>query len=482
MKSKKRSTGRESPPEIIVRFRAGVPLPFGPGAAGAGDRSFLEFERWRRSARAIARPCFPLLAERVRRASRRVARPRVPLSAIDRFVGVLIPTGADPVRLALEASRLRGVEYTAVAPAGGPPPQTPDHTRLQEYLKPRPHAIGAHAAWRLAGGAGQAVNVCVCDHGFRAFHEDLPAVTIVPPLPQGIPANGEVGTTAFDHGTEVLGVLAAMNDQKGVTGISYATNLLFAPVNVSNRKETIDLAIASLAAGDVLVLEMQVTITPPNGVPFTLPQEHDLAIREALKDAARLGIVVVAAAGNGDTDLGTIEETINVGGRSWRARIWDRTGGGFDDSGAIIVGAGLPRDQTRYGSSNYGNRVDCQGWGAGIVTTCGKTDSQLRDSYGNWPPPDACYTKTFGQTSGATAMVAGVVACLQGALKGGGKAPLLPGEVRTLVSDPALGTPQPPQDAAGRGPIGPLPNLKHLKKLMEARRRRTEPQRKRKDH
>ncbi|MBN2367201.1 MAG: S8 family serine peptidase, partial [Calditrichaeota bacterium] len=59
------------------------------------------------------------------------------------------------------------------------------------------------------------------------------------------------------------------------------------------------------------------------------------------------------------------------------------------------------------GESNYGERIDANGWGRNIVTT----------GYGNKYPGDGVneyYTGTFGGTSGATPMVAGVAAILQG--------------------------------------------------------------------
>lgn len=469
----------ETHPEIIVKFHAGVVLP-NTAAAVAGDPTYQRFKDWLKSndasKDATIRQCFPLLAERLRCAALSPGPAPAPPSAIDRFVSVLIPGTANPtapVCLARDVSLLEGVEYAAVAPQGECPPQTQDHTKRQRYLKNGRGRIGAEAAWNLKGGAGDAVNVCVCDHGFRSMHEDLPQnVSLVLPPQGALPQNqnGLVGTPDWEHGTMVLGVLAAVKDQKGVTGISHAVGLSFAPVDDLDRKGTIDAAINSLAAGDVLVLEMQAAMTRPDGTKVAGPQEFDPAIREALKEAASLGIVVVAAAGNGGTDLGTISAEIEVNGQPRFARIWDRDRLlEFDDSGAILVGAGRPNDQTRVASSNFGNRIDCQGWGQGIVTTgSGSYASNLPDSTGKPPVPDATYTKAFGQTSGATAMVAGVVACLQGARTGAGKARFDPAQMRGLVSDPKNGAPQEVQDAA-QSPIGPLPNLNLLKREVTAR-------------
>ena len=84
----------------------------------------------------------------------------------------------------------------------------------------------------------------------------------------------------------------------------------------------------------------------------------------------------------------------------------------LNDSGAILVGAGrspiwgVQARSAEY-DSNYGFRVDLQGWGDSVVTT----------GYGNLynlNGPDWFYTFDFPNTSSATAIVAGAVASVQG--------------------------------------------------------------------
>src|SRR5207237_3458014 len=108
---------------------------------------------------------------------------------------------------------------------------------------------------------------------------------------------------------------------------------------------------------------------------------------------------------------------------------------GAADSGSILVGAGSPPDQThgrgqqvdrsRLDFSNYGSCVDVQGWGA-EVTTLGYGDLQRGADEDLW------YTDIFGGTSAAAAMVAGVIAALQGVNVGGGskRAPLTAAQAR----------------------------------------------------
>ena len=100
------------------------------------------------------------------------------------------------------------------------------------------------------------------------------------------------------------------------------------------------------------------------------PVEVDPAIFEAIQLAVAKGIHVVEPAGNGSVDLD--------------APMWDDW---FDpniqDSGAILVGAGASPyslDEPRSwgnASSNYGSRIDVQGWVDSTVTVGGADMSDL---------------------------------------------------------------------------------------------------------
>ena len=107
-------------------------------------------------------------------------------------------------------------------------------------------------------------------------------------------------------------------------------------------------------------------------------------------------VIVVEAAGNG---------TVNLGDTAYQ----DRFNRDTRDSGAILVGAGTSDTREPMCLSNYGERLDLQGWGDSIVTT----------GYGDLDGanPNEYYTAEFGGTSGAAAIVAGAVASLQGVAK-----------------------------------------------------------------
>ena len=142
------------------------------------------------------------------------------------------------------------------------------------------------------------------------------------------------------------------------------------------------------------------------------------------------------------------------------------------DSGAIVVGAGVPPTnhvdfdgfgaglpsyaslgvpRSRIFFSNYGKIVNVQGWGW-HVTSLGYGDAQGGSSENTW------YTLRFSGTSSASPIVTGAVACLQGRAKAKNGAPMTPKKVRDILI--ATGTKQ----QAGPGVpltqnIGPLPNL-----------------------
>jgi hypothetical protein len=155
----------------------------------------------------------------------------------------------------------------------------------------------------------------------------------------------------------------------------------------------------------------------------------------------------VAAAGNGNMNLDDPKCD----------RKYDRT---FRDSGAILVGAGGTgvgclgdtTARSKLDFSTYGSRVDVQGWGSCIWTTGygdGYNDTDVSADQNKW------YTKSFSGTSGASPIVAGAAANIQGiAMKAFG-APLSPKDLRQLLVD--TGTPQ-VGDTTTK--IGPLVNLR----------------------
>nr|MBA3260850.1 S8 family serine peptidase [Gemmatimonadales bacterium] len=375
--------------------------------------------------------------EQLREAARvRSAGPPPDLSAWYR----LSATGAaGRDRLIADLNALPEVDTAYAAPAPAPPPGsgtplaasptvllTGNFASRQGYLGPAPGGIEATYARTLPGGAGQGVTVIDLEYDWFFDHEDL-----------GLPGEALIGGERYsgfgdDHGTAVLGELFGRENGLGVTGgVPGATPRTVAPFfdGAYNPAAAITLASASMAPGDVLLIEQQTGGPTDTYVPLEwIPSVYD-----AIRLATQAGKIVVEAAGNGSQDLDAPE----LNGRFDRGRY---------DSGAIIVGAGDPQHAILW-FSNYGSRVDLQGWG-GEVTTTGYGDLS------GTTKTDA-YTGGFSGTSSASPIVTAAAASVVGYLKAQGKPAPAPADLRSLLE--RAGTPQ-TGDLSRR--IGPLPNLR----------------------
>jgi len=123
------------------------------------------------------------------------------------------------------------------------------------------------------------------------------------------------------------------------------------------------------------------------------------------------------------------------------------------DSGAIMVGAGGPPregfdDRARLDFSNYGGRVDVQGWGRKVATL----DYGDLQACGD-PQRDRHYTGEFAGTSSASPIVAGAAVILEGIARQRGRV-LAPAALRDLLR--RTGTPQAGDTSQA---IGPRPDL-----------------------
>ncbi len=391
----------------------------------------------------FARPVAALAAERERaeRLSSRV------LADLSLYYRIALPAGADAAELADALNALAIVELATPAPLQAPPPQfdgesgpTPDFTFAQGYLAPAPIGVGATGVDAVLGADGTGISVADVEFGWYLEHEDLQ----LPPSANIDTVHPLDPVPLFpDHGTAVLGIIGGLRNAFGIRGVAPGARLLVAPVYSEDLGydigNAVSLATAVLHAGDVILLEQQIGVCGMycDGVTGCGPVEYFRGWADAIATATALGIVVVEAAGNGAVDL---DDPV--------------CGGAFDrasfDSGAIMVGAGAPYDRRRLEFSSYGSRVDVQAWGIGVGTT----------GYGDlFDPGDVRrqYTRFFSGTSSASAIVAGVVAAVQGARRGAALPPLTPRQLRARLR--ATGTPQAASDFEPFRAIGPLPDL-----------------------
>jgi subtilisin family serine protease len=246
-----------------------------------------------------------------------------------------------------------------------------------------------------------------------------------------------------NHGTAVLGEIRAGDNGFGITGIAPECTFSVVSHQGLGSSGAIDLAASSLATGDIMLLEMH-RPGPRFGFSARDDQQGYIAVEWwpddflAIRRAVLRGIIVVEAAGNGAQNL---DDPFYDQPDPSFPDSWKNPFRGAANSGAIVVGAGAPPsgqfgpDRSRLDFSNYGSRIDCQGWGRGVVTTgygdlYGGSDDAFRT---------VAYTAEFSGTSSASPIVTGVVACLQGIARAQGS-PLDPTQVKNLLRQ--TGSPQ----------------------------------------
>lgn len=357
--------------------------------------------------------------------------------------------GGDPAQLVNDLNALAVVEQAYFEPvvasgaiheasaAGGGHREdgrsTPDYSGLQRYLDPAPLGLDPVYAWAFAGGTGDGVRLGLLERGLNASHEDLAS-----------PSSWSGEVVNLDHGTAVLGEIIGRHNGFGVSGMAPDTEVHVSIFGTGEPYPVVADAISALArhleAGDVLLIEYHAQ-GPESGETCEcscysfeyVPLEYWQANFDAIAAATANQVICVEIAGNGSMDLDH-----------------PRYEGAFDravrDSGAILVGAGIPGNRMPACWTNHGSRIDVQGHSEAIVTT----------GYGVLYAggPNATYTDMFGGTSGAGAMVAGAVCALQGWYRQRTGQPLTSAQV--LQRFTATGSPQ----GVSERLIGPLPNLR----------------------
>lgn len=327
-----------------------------------------------------------------------------------------------------------------------PSHHTPNFTARQDYLGPAVVGIDANYAATVPGGRGAGVNIIDIEWGWRFTHEDLTQN-------QG----GVVsGTNSSDldkenHGTAVIGEFSGDRNAFGVTGISPDAHVSAVSLVTHSTAQAIRIAADRLRPGDIILLEVH--RRGPRGSAGS-GQFGFIAIEwwpddfDAIRYAVSRGIIVVEAAGNGGQNLDDPVYDTRLSG--FPATWTNPFNPANPSSGAVVVGAGMPpagthgrnrhpitgdvyADRGRCYFSNYGARVDAQGWGWEVTST-GYGDLQGGTDRNQW------YTDQFSGTSSASPIVVGALACVQGALRARGRIPLSPARAIELLR--ATGSPQ----------------------------------------
>lgn len=359
--------------------------------------------------------------------------------------------------------------YIEIEPVRPIQPRTeagvPDFIPLQDYLAAAPVGIDTAAAWGRKGGKGADVHIIDVEGGWELAHVDLVERSLG--LVDGVMINDPVFR---HHGTAVFGEIGGDENGRGIVGISPDSPLGAVSHGGKGAAWAIHAAARHLRPGDIMLLEMH---APGPRYNYTTRKDQlgyiamewwsDCLL--AIQAAVARGIIVVEAAGNGAEDFNdTFYDTPKPGFPS----SWINPLGGKVDSGAILVGAGRPPrygvDRSRFYYSNHGRRVDCQGWGAGVVTTgYGYLFKNAKDETNEryW------YTDRFGGTSSASPIVTGAVACLQGIAKSQQPTRLLtPLQVREALRRTGSKQQASPDEPLSQN-IGSRPDLKALRTFLQ---------------
>ncbi|MBI1760651.1 MAG: S8 family serine peptidase [Acidobacteria bacterium] len=337
-------------------------------------------------------------------------------------------------------------------PPASEPGVNPDDAMFvdQGYLQSANNGgIDAIAAWNFEpvegsgekkGGSGEKQILIDFERGWDLKHPDLPGSIALP-----IGENISLQFKSIVHGTQTLGVICAVDNIIGCVGITpNLSSIGIASYWGKERPNVLMAAIDRLPLGGVLLLEAQIG-DDEEGVASLfdhLPIEKLDAEYDVIRLATALGIIVVAAAGNGigkdlDTELNEKE-----------------------DSGAILVAAAVPKQlgvnlvkgvyrPKRSLTSNFGEtRVACYAWGDGVMTTTINNNGDQN----NPDNPYYTYTKSFDGTSSAAAIVAGAALATQGMIYAKFGVRIDGRRMRDLLHD--NGT-----DSAAKQNIGRMPDL-----------------------
>lgn len=343
----------------------------------------------------------------------------------------------------------------------------PNITPGQDYLLNKPGSLNVVTAWTDYGLTGAGQQVYDVEFNWNYTHKDLPLSVVDSPFYEGVPfdpKDPEILQPKFvQHGTAVVGIIGAKDNDAGLIGIAPAAKIWTAPSAGGTFGLLLQIftefnakaVVSSKIGGRVILVE--IGVPPAEGVKCweqikdgtwqnngCLPTEVYPENFEVIEDLTNLGVVVVEGAGNGGKNLNTASLTASCGGSSGCKDLSKL------DSGALMVGASMGADLAKAAWSNCGDRVNVFAWGNGVVTT----------GYGDYKAisvtddADHAYTAVFDGTSAATAQIGGVVLLLQEYVDklyiAGAYGPPLPwqyaylnaAQIRSLFTVPGVGVAQ----------------------------------------
>lgn len=262
---------------------------------------------------------------------------------------------------------------------------------------------------------GSLTQIGVIDYSAILDHIDLLGqVTVETGQVVVVPTPGTSTIINPEHGTAVLGVLVAADNGFGIKGLLPRAQATFFPAVTSLQGGRV--ASAIIAAGEILGDGDVLCIPLEYGAGYTLAA--DQFVNQLFSVVDSLGATIVIPAGNGGFEVQQASPVIAITvGAAWPGRqtpIPYGSSNALQSSSPVYPGT----EYCRYRSSNWGSAIgngyiDVAGWGSGICTL---GEGTLFNNKTSLTPatPQQNYQANFGQTSGACAMIAGLVGALNG--------------------------------------------------------------------
>ncbi len=355
---------------------------------------------------------------------------KIELADLNNYYRIEVSDYQEAENLINDLNALEEVEIAYFKPmselAGDIDPPTPDYVANQDYREAAPAGVDADYANTLSGGDGTGVKIIDIEGGWKDTHEDLDKAL------GGLITSSQIEDLGYrNHGTAVIGAMIASDNEYGVTGICPGADIGMVSIATLSVSEAIITAADTLQPGDMILIELHAPGPHYNFQPRTdqlgyVCEEYWQDNFDAIQYAWAKGIIVVEAGGNGAEDF----DDAGLYGS-----LFDTTS---RNSHAIIVGAGAEaasaQNLEKKGFSNYGERVNLQGYGSGVYTT---GYGGLFDGDGD---ENQYYTSSFSGTSSASPIVTGAAACLQGHYKATYGVPLSSDQIRDILVP--TGTPQ----------------------------------------
>ena len=329
-------------------------------------------------------------------------------------------------------------------PSGGDPADDAP-LRAARHLEGERRGVGVKAAWDgWEGGQGEYVRLADVEADWNESHREFVGLRVERANSMKLgagPAAGAPLPADTNHGTKVLGTLAARRDGRAVDGIAPRVPVVVVSSRVHGKRtnrvaDAIYAALRWLCPGDVLLLEVDWETPLPGPKPQTivrLPARFEEAARGAIQHAIARGIVVIEAAGNsaGTFDLARLPAP----GPGWAHA---NSAGWSSVSDAVVVTGGYcaigSTDWALYAGVTYGAPVLCFAQAHDIPTTTGPDTESL----GMIEIASQRYVTDFGGTSAASAIVAGAAAVLQSIHRAAGGYDLAKRNGKADGNDPGL--------------------------------------------